>query len=65
MRRDLDLVRSILKTGADSNEPVDANTLADERHPLDPIVYHMADEANSAAQSQDVQEPHGEAQPTD
>ena len=41
MRRDLDLVRDILKTCADSTGPVDAATFTDDTHPLESIVYHI------------------------
>lgn len=41
MRRDLDLVRTILKTCADSNEPVPMSTFADAAHTTDLVAYHI------------------------
>lgn len=40
MRRDMDLIRDILKTVADSNDPIDAHALADDTHPFPVIAYH-------------------------
>ena len=41
MRRDFDLVRTILKTCADSLEPVDARVFVDDAHPFELVVYHV------------------------
>lgn len=41
MRRDLDLVRTILKTCADSPEPVDAHAFVNDEHPLGLVAYHV------------------------
>lgn len=41
MKRDMDLVRTILKTCADATEPVDASVFVDETHSMQLIVYHF------------------------
>ncbi|TPF78359.1 hypothetical protein BW12_07035 [Bifidobacterium sp. UTCIF-3] len=41
MRRDLDLVRSILKTCADASGPVDAHAFTDDAHPFELVAYHV------------------------
>ncbi|OXN01222.1 DUF2513 domain-containing protein [Bifidobacterium vansinderenii] len=41
MRRDLDLVRTILKTCADSPEPVGARVFVDDTHSFDLVAYHV------------------------
>ena len=41
MRRDLDLVRTILKTCADAPGPVDARVFADDAHSFDLVAYHV------------------------
>ena len=41
MRRDLDLVRSILKTAADSSEPMSASAFTDDAHPFELVAYHV------------------------
>ena len=40
MRRDMDLIRSMLKTVADSDVPVDAHALTDDAHPFQVVAYH-------------------------
>lgn len=39
MKRDMDLVRTILKTCADATEPVDASVFVDETHSMQLIVF--------------------------
>lgn len=41
MRRDFDLVRTILKMCADSLEPVDAHVFVDDAHPFELVAYHV------------------------
>lgn len=41
MRRDLDFVRTILKTCAEAEEPVNATTFVDDTHPLPYVIYHF------------------------
>lgn len=41
MRRDLDLVRAILKTCADSTEPVTMGTFTDDTHTAPLVAYHI------------------------
>lgn len=41
MKRDLNFIRTILTTCADSMEPVDAATFVDAEHPLSLVVYHF------------------------
>ncbi len=47
MKRDMDLVRDILKEAAASDGPFDAKALASEAHPFEEIAAHveMLDEA--------------------
>ncbi|MBT1166725.1 DUF2513 domain-containing protein [Bifidobacterium simiarum] len=40
MRRDLDLVRTILKTCADSTQPASASAFVDDAHPFPLVAYH-------------------------
>lgn len=42
MRRDMDLIRGILTTVADSSIPVDAHALADADHPFPQVAYHVS-----------------------
>lgn len=41
MRRDLDLVRTILKGCADASGPVDAHAFTDDAHPFELVAYHV------------------------
>lgn len=41
MRRDLDLVREILREVAESDGAVDARALATEGHPFEEVAYHF------------------------
>ena len=40
MRRDMDLIRSMLKAVADSDAPLDAHVLVDDAHPFETVAYH-------------------------
>ena len=40
MRRDMDLIRSMLRTVADSDAPMDAQAFTDDAHPFPVIAYH-------------------------
>ena len=40
MRRDMDLIRSMLKAVADSDAPMDAQAFTDDAHPFPVIAYH-------------------------
>ena len=40
MRRDMDLIRSMLRTVADSDAPLDAHVLVDDAHPFEMVAYH-------------------------
>ena len=41
MRRDLDLVRTILKTCADASGPVDVHAFTDDAHSFELVAYHV------------------------
>ena len=41
MKRDMDLVRSILKDLSESSGPLDASTLANDSHGVDEVAYHI------------------------
>ena len=41
MRRDMDLIRGILLTVGDSDDPVDANVFTDSAHSFELVVYHI------------------------
>ena len=41
MRRDLDLIREVLREVAESGEAVEARALATEEHPFEEIAYHF------------------------
>ena len=41
MRRDLDLVRTILKTCADASGPVDVHAFTDDAHSFELVAYQL------------------------
>ena len=41
MRRDMELVRSILRDVAESEGDIDARALTDDAHPFETIAYHL------------------------